>query len=180
MTQLQSVSKMDQAAVWAEAPLASVYSFVPAGGALHDRRVTSLTRRLVEAIRAHLETEGDPRSVRLADFEKEPGACVTAEPSTIVCADLSQADTGAERLTVGLSEAVFVVSSTDAASLYDAREKAARLRAIKRDDCYGLLLLPSPGGVTLTQAEDITGLPVCALLRQDSDVALLARWLVQE
>ncbi len=127
-----------------------------------------------------LENEGDSRTVLLADFAGDSGTCLTAQRSTIICADLSQANPGAEWLAISLSEAIFVVSSTDPASIEGAREKAERLRAIKREDCCGLLLFPSPGGVTVQEAEEITGLPVCGLLRRDGDTEQLARWLGQD
>jgi hypothetical protein len=174
--------------MFADAPLGPIYSFLPAGGdgpagsAQHavDQRVAELTRRLVKSLQAFLETDGDPRTVLLADFARDSGACLTAQHSTIICADLSQANPGAEWLAVSLSEAIFVVSSTDPASLKDAREKAERLRAVKREDCWGLLLFPSAGGVTVQEAEEITGLPVCGVLRQDSDTERLARSLGQD
>jgi hypothetical protein len=190
----QTVSEMIPAAMLAAAPLGPIYSFLPAGGGLPvggdvpagsaqrpvDQRVAELTRRLVKSLQAFLENDGDPRTVLLADFARDSGACLTAQRSTIICADLSQANPGAEWLAVSLSEAIFVVSSTDPASLKDARDKAERLRAIKRDDCCGLLLFLAPGGVTTQEAEEITGLPVCGLLRQDSDMERLARWLGQD
>ena len=181
-------------AMFAEEPLGPIYSFLPAGGGFAaggdvpagsaqrsvDQRVAELTRRLVQSLQVFLENDKDPRTVLLADFARDSGACLTAQRSTIICADLSQANPGAEWLAVSLSEAIFVVSSTDPASLEGARDKAERLRAVKRDDCCGLLLVPSAGGVTVQEAEEITGLPVCGLLRQDSDLERLARWLAQD
>jgi hypothetical protein len=176
----QTVSQMDRVAVLTEAPLGPVYSFVPAGSAQHDQRVAEMTRRLVESLQAYLETDGDRRTVLLADFQKDSGVRVKPRAFTITCADLSHANPGQEWLAVSMSEAIFVVTSTDPVSMDDAREKTAWLRAVKRDDCFGLVLLPSPGGATSRQAEDITGLPVCAVIQKDSDIAQLACWIAQE
>ena len=173
---------MDSMAILAEAPLGPVYSFVPAGGAGHpgDDRVTEMTRRLVDSLHAYLEADGDSRSVLLADFRGGAGARLKARPFTITCADLSLANPGQEWLAVNQSEAVFIVSGTDAASMEEAREKAAWLRAIRPDESCGLILLAAPDGASASQAEEITGLPVCALLRKDSEIAKLACWIAQE
>jgi hypothetical protein len=154
-----------------------VYSFVPAGS---KACAAEMIGTLVESLRHCLETDGDGRAVLLADFKKDPGVRMYARPFTITCADLSHASPGQEWLAVAASEAIFVVSATDAASMDDAREKAAWLRAIKRDDCCGLILLPSPCGASAREAEDITGLPVCAVIQNDSDMDRLARWIAQE
>ena len=104
---------MDRVVVLAEAPLGPVYSFVPAGGVFHDERVAEMTHRLVEALQAYLQTDGDGRNVLLADFRNGSGACVKARPFTITCADLSHANPGQEWLAVNMSEAIFLVTSTD-------------------------------------------------------------------
>jgi hypothetical protein len=178
----QTVSRMDQVAMLTEAPLGPVYSFVPAGAAQHpgDQRVPEMTRRLVDSLKANLAADGDSRSVLLADFCAGGGSQLSAKSFTITCADLSLANPGQEWLAVNQSEAVFIVTATDPISMEDAREKAAWLRAIKRDEACGLLLLETPGGASVHEAEGITGLPVCAVLRKDTDIDQLARWLVQE
>ena len=178
----QTVSQMDQAGILAEIPLGPIYSFVPAGDAQHagDQRVAEMTRRLVDSLHVYLDSEGDSRSVLLADFQSGAGARMKARPFTITCADLSQANPGQEWLAVNQSEAVFIVSATDPASMADACEKAAWLRAIKLDESCGLILLSTSGGASAREAEEITGLPVCALLQKDADVEQLARWIAQE
>jgi len=180
--QLQpTVSQMDPMAMLAEAPLGPVYSFVPAGGVrAGDQRVGEMTRRLVDSLKAYMAADGDSRSVLLADFHAGSGAHVKARPFSITCADLSLANPGQEWLAVNQSEAVFIVTSTDPVSMEEAREKAAWLRAIKPDDACGLLLLGTSAGASPSEAEDITGLPVCAVLRNDRDLDQLARWFAQE
>jgi len=178
----QTVSQMAPVAVSAEAPLGPIYSFVPAGGSHHtgDQRVAEMTRRLVESLRANLQADGDSRTVLLADFQRGTGIRITPKPFAITCADLSLASPGQEWLAVKQSEAAFIVTATDAVSMVEAREKAAWMRAMKPDESCGLLLLETPGGASAREAEDITGLPVCASLRNDGDISKLARWIAQE
>ena len=168
---------MGQVAMLPEAPLGPVYSFVPAGGA-HD--AGGLPRKLTEALRAYLSSECDGRTVLLANFQKDPAKRIHPQPFTITFVDLSKANPGQEWLAVNMSEAVFVVTSTDPVSMDDAREKAAWLRAIKSEECCGLILLPAAGGASAREAEDITGLPVCAVIRRDDQIAQLACWIAQE
>ena len=179
---LQSVSEMDTVAAPLEAPLGPIYSFVPAGGVHHasDQRVSEMTRRLVESLHLYLEADGDGRSVLLADFQKDPGTAMQPKPFTILCADLSNANPGQARNAVWNSEVIFLVSATDPVSIDEARETAAWLRTLKSDDCLGLLLMPSPDGVTSREAEKITGIPVCAVIQSASDLAQLARWIALE
>jgi hypothetical protein len=179
VTTLQSVSPVDWA-VRAEAPSAAVYSFVPAGGADCAR---SESRRAVgqlsEAMRELLADAGDHRTVRLADFlgaEEDP-------MSSITCMDLADADPAEAREAIRVSEAIFVVSATDPASIEDACAQAAWLqyvlRSLQREEECGLLLVPAPGGITASEAERRTGLPVCGVFRSTDDTAQLARWIVQ-
>ena len=168
---------MGLAAMLTEAPPGPVYSFVPAGGA-HD--AGGLPGKLTEALRAYLSSEGDGRTVLLADFQRDPAKRLHAQPFTITLADLSNANPGQEWLAVNQSEAVFVVTATDPVSMDDAREKAAWLRAIRSDECCGLFLLPAPGGASAREAEDITGLPVCAVIHRESQLAQVACWIAQE
>ena len=168
---------MDRVAAWTEAPLGPIYSFVPAGDAQHAR---DLTGKLSEALRAYLTSDPDGRSVLLADFLNDSKARLEPRPFTITCADLSNAAPEQMAFAVKVSEAVFVISATDIASLEDARAKAAWLRSARRDECCGVVLLPSPGGAKVREAERITGLPVCAVIRKDSQIDQLARWIAQD
>lgn len=135
---------------------------------------------LSEALRAYLTSESDSRAVLLAVFLNDANARLEPRPLTITCADLSNADPGQAAFVMTLSEAIFVVSGTDTASLEDAREKAVWLRSAKREECLGLVLLESPGGTTARQAEQITGLPVCARIREKSQIDQLARRLAED
>lgn len=131
-------------------------------------------------MRAYLAAEGDGRAVLLADFS---GDQMWPE-SSIACLDLADANPAHARDAIGVSEAVFVVSATDPASIEDARTHAAWLhyvlRSLRRDEACGLLLVPVSGGVTAAEAEESVGLPVCGVLRTPSHIAQLARWIAQE
>ena len=150
---------------------------MPAGDTQHTR---NLTGKLSEALRAYLVDEFDGRAVLLADFLNNANTCLRPRPFTITCADLSDADPGQAAFAVNLSEAIFVISGTDAASIEDAREKADWLRSVKREDCCGLILLPSPGGANARDAERTTGLPVCAVIREETHIDRLARWIAED
>jgi hypothetical protein len=173
---LQPISPIDRT-VRAEAPSASIYSFVPAGSADCAR---TAVRQLSEAMRAYLAVEDDSRTVLLANFLDSQAE----QLSSITCVDLEDADPAEARLAIDVSEAIFVVSATDPASLEDARAQAAWVRYVQgslhRDDTCGLLLVPVAGGLTAAQAEESVGLPVCGVLGSPGHIALLARWIVQE
>jgi len=166
--------------VRAQAPAATVYSFVPAGGAdrsrYHARRAVS---QLSEAMRDCLADAGDDRTVRLADFSD-----AQEQASSITCMDLADADPAEAREAIRVSEAIFVVSATDPASIEDAGAQAAWLqyvlRSIQREESCGLLLVPTPGGMTAAEAEHRTGLPVCGTFRSANHIDQLARWIVHD
>jgi len=177
---LQSIFPVDQA-VRAEAPPAAIYSFVPAGGAAGDRNQSlEAVRQLSEAMGDYLAAEGDVRSVLLAGFS---GTSMVSR-SWITCLDLSGANPREAREALGISEAVFVVSATDPASIEDARAQAAwmlpALRSHRKENACGLLLVPVSGGVTSDTAEKRTGLPVCGVLRTPQHIAELARRIVED
>ena len=67
-----------------------------------------------------LTAEGDGRAVLLADFS---GTQMASE-SFVTCLDLADANAHEAREALGMSEAAFVVSTSDAASLEDARAHA--------------------------------------------------------
>lgn len=73
-----------------------------------------------------------------------------------------------------------MISTTDEVALEDAREKAVWVRSLKRDECAGLVLLPVSGGVSAAQAEHITGLPVCTIIRDSAHIQQLAAWIAQD
>ena len=165
----------------AEAPSAAIYSFVPAGGAegaLSESR--RAVRQLLEAIGAHLADAGDDRTVLLADFSRSENN----SRSSILCKDLSDADPAEVTEAIKISEAVFLVSATDPASVEDACAHAAWLRylmrSLRREDECGLLLVPTPGGIPEVDAEHKIGLPMCGVLRSADHTAQLARWIAQD
>jgi len=163
--------------VRAEAPTASIYSFVPAGG---TDRARNAVRQLSEAMRAEFTADGDGRSVLLADFLDAQAGLM----SSILCVDLAAANPEQIRQALAFSEAVFVVSATDPASIEDARAQAARLQRefypVLLEEACGLLLVPVSGGVTVVEAEARIGIPVCGVFRSPSHIAQLARWIAQE
>jgi hypothetical protein len=75
------------------------------------------------------------------------------------------------------SDAIFLVTDTDHASLEGVREKAAWLRSIDMLDLVGLLVRHSPGGKCADEIEDLTGLPVCSLIETRAHLDQLALWL---
>jgi len=167
--------------VRAEAPAAAIYSFVPAGGAEGARSESRrAVRQLLEAIGAHLADAGDDRAVLLADFPNSQDN----SRSTILCKDLSEADPAEATEAIKDSEAVFLVSATDPASVEDACAHAAWLRYVMRslqreNDC-GLLLVPTPDGIPEVEAEHRIGLPMCGVFRSAEHTAQLARWIAQD
>jgi len=134
VTASQTISPVDWA-VGAEAPAAAIYSFVPAGGEEGARSESRrAVRQLLEAIGAHLPDAGDDRTVLLADFSNS----LDHPRPSIVCKDLSDADPAEATEGIKVSEAVFLVSATDPASVEDACAYAAWLRyvmrSLQRDD----------------------------------------------
>lgn len=121
----------------------------------------------------------DDRADLLANF---PGSLYDPK-SSIICKDLSVVDPAQAAETIRASDAVFVVSATDPASVKDARAHATLLRhmmrAVHRDHACGLLLVPTPGGIPEIEAEQRIGLPMCGVLRSTDDIAQLALSIVQ-
>ncbi len=123
---------------------------------------------------------GDDRPVLLADFSNSQDNT----RSSILCRDLSDADPAEATEAIKASEAVFLVSATDPASVEDACAQAAWLhcvmRSLQRDDECGLLLVPTPGGIPEIEAEQKIGLPMCGVFRSAAHTAQLARWIAQD
>ena len=165
----------------AEAPSAAIYSFVPAGGAEGARSESRrAVRQLLEAIGAHLADTSADRTVLLADFSRSQDH----SRSPILCKDLSESDPAEATEAIKVSEAVFLVSATDPASVEDACAHATWLRyvmrSLKREDECGLLLVPAPGGIPEVEAEHKIGLPMCGVFRSAEHTAQLARWIAQD
>lgn len=76
--------------------------------------------------------------------------------------------------------AVFLVSSTGWPCLERARERAGWLRRHGLEDRCGLVLWHVPGGATAGEAEDFTGMPVCALMDCDEHLQRFAGWIIAE
>ena len=180
MSALQSIFPIDHAAR-VEAPTVAIYSFVLAGGSVRLRNhCRKAVRKLSEALGVILTAEGDGRAVLLADFS----GTEMASELFVTCLDLADANTQEARQALGMSEATFVVSTSDAASLEDARAQAAwmlpTLRGQGQDVPCGLLLLPVLDGLNSAEAEQLTGLPVCGVLKTPSQIAKVARAIVQD
>jgi len=173
---LQSISTV-RVADLAEARFAPIYSFVPADETV---AATEVVRKLASSLRDYMTVEDDPRSVLLADFFHPPAQLTAEECSQVVCMDLSGGTRDEVSPYVARSEAVFIVSTTALGSLRAAREKARWIRNSMLDEACGLLLIPAPGGLTGAEAEEITGLPVCPVLRSDRHISQLACWIGQE
>jgi hypothetical protein len=105
-----------------------------------------------------------------------------ASETFVTCLDLADANAHEARQALSVSEAAFVVSTSDAASIEDARAQAAwilpTLRGQGDDVACGLLLVPVAGGLTAAEAEKRSGLPVCGVLRTASQIAKVARGIV--
>ena len=178
VTASETISLVDWAAR-AETPPAAIYSFVPAGVSEAARsEARQAVRSLLKAIGAHLADVRDDGADVLANF---PGSlCDTKSP--IICKDLSAADLAQAAETIRASDAVFVVSTTDPASVNDAHAHATLLRhmmrALHREPACGLLLVPTPGGIPEIEAEQRIGLPMCGVLRSTDHIAQLARSIV--
>lgn len=94
-----------------------------------------------------------------------------------MCVDLTGARPPHALEVLRASDAIFLVTDADHASLEGVREKAERLRSIDLTDRVGLLVRRSTDCPDLDQIEDLTGLPVCSLIETDAQIEQLARWL---
>lgn len=78
------------------------------------------------------------------------------------------------------ANAAFLVLSAEWLCVELAREWSGWLRSHGIAERCGLVLWHVPGGATVEQAEDATGLPVCTLLRRDEHIARFADWIATE
>jgi hypothetical protein len=95
----------------------------------------------------------------------------------ITCADLTEAKEVVALEVLRHSDSIFVVSSSDPASLDMVRYKARWLRTIDLGHNSGLLLRRVPGGSSPAEAEERTGLPVCATVDSADQLRNFAAWL---
>lgn len=121
-----------------------------------------------------LTAEGDGRAVLLADFS----GIQMASESFVTCLDLTDANAPEAREALRMSEAAFVVATSDTASLADARSQG--VRAAREKVPCGLLLVPVAGGLTAAEAEHHSGLPLCGVLKTPRQIARVARGLIQD
>jgi hypothetical protein len=158
------------------APTVAIFSFVPAGGSVRRRNhCRKVVRRLSEAMGACLTAAGDGRAVLLADFS----GTEMASDAFVTCLDLADASAHEAREALRMSEASFVVATSDEASVEDARSQAAwmlpALRGRGQDVACGLLLVPVLGGLLPAEAEKRIGLPLCGILKTANQVKRVAR-----
>ncbi len=95
----------------------------------------------------------------------------------VTCADLSEAKESSALEVLRNSDSIFLVANSDRASLEQACYRAAWLRSMDLEERTGLVLNRVSGGVSGADAEDQTGLPVCAALDRSRDLRRLADWL---
>lgn len=96
---------------------------------------------------------------------------------SMIFADLTGAREAHANEMLRESDAIFLVASSDHASLEGLREKAEWLRAMEVIDRTGLLLRQASGGRSANEIEDITGLPVCSLIGTRAQMDQLALWM---
>lgn len=95
----------------------------------------------------------------------------------ITCADLSEAKESSALQVMRHSDSIFLVANSDRQSIEQVRYRAAWLRSMDLEDRSALLLHRVAGGVSGAEAEDRTGLPVCATVGTPRDLNRLANWL---
>jgi Flp pilus assembly CpaE family ATPase len=95
----------------------------------------------------------------------------------VTCADLSEAKESSALEVLRNSDSIFLVANSDRASVEQALYRADWLRSMDLEERTALILHRVGGGVSGAEAEDRTGLPVCAALGQSHDLRRLADWL---
>jgi hypothetical protein len=95
----------------------------------------------------------------------------------VTCADLTESKEVVSLEVLRQADAIFIVSSTDAASLEIVRHRAAWLRSIDLEDRSGLLLHRVGGGYSVLEAEELTRLAVCSVVDTGEELGRLAAWL---
>ncbi len=95
----------------------------------------------------------------------------------VTCADLSEARESSALEVLRNSDSIFLVTNSDPSSIELARYRAAWLRSMDLEDRSALLLHRVAAGVSGAEAEDRTGLPVCATVDDLKEVRRLTGWL---
>ena len=96
---------------------------------------------------------------------------------SIVCADLTGAQESHELSVLQASDAIFLVSGSDGASIEGIREKMDWLRSADLAERCGILLEHTPHGANAGHVEELTGAPVCSLIETAQHIDQLAAWL---
>jgi hypothetical protein len=95
----------------------------------------------------------------------------------VTCADLTESKEVVSMEVLRQADAIFIVSSSDAASLEIVRYRAAWLRSIGLEGHSGMLLQRVAGGCSVPEVEERTGLPVCSAVDTGEELGRLAAWL---
>jgi hypothetical protein len=95
----------------------------------------------------------------------------------VTCADLSEAKESSALEVLRHSDSIFLVTTSDRSSIELARYRAAWLGSMDLEDRSALLLHRVAAGVSGAEAEDRTGLPVCAAVDDHKELRRLAEWL---
>jgi hypothetical protein len=95
----------------------------------------------------------------------------------VTCADLSEARESSALEVLRHSDSIFMVTTSDLPSIELARYRAAWLRSMDLEDRSALLLHRVAAGISGAEAEDRTGLPVCAAVDDHTELRHLAEWL---
>lgn len=95
----------------------------------------------------------------------------------IIVVDLTAANAEQTEHVIGASEAVFIVSGADAASLAAVRARLSSLQAVQIEERSALLLQQEPDSLSASEAEETTGLPLCGYVDTDTQIRQLGRWL---
>jgi hypothetical protein len=95
----------------------------------------------------------------------------------VICADLSEARNSSALEVLLHCDSIFLVTTSDGPSLELAKHRAVWLRSMELEDRTALLLHRVAGGVGGAEAEDRTGLPVCAAVDDHKELGRLTAWL---
>lgn len=117
--------------------------------------------------------EAHPREIpRLLDHARSKYA--------VTCADLRGAKEIAAVEVLRNSDAIFLITESDKASVELAKFKAAWLRSMGLEENAAVVLREVPGGAGALHAEQRIGLPVCEKLTGGETIERLAAWLRPE
>jgi hypothetical protein len=95
----------------------------------------------------------------------------------IVCADLTGAGDAHASEILRAANSIFLVTGSDPVSIASVGRKMEWLKSRNLPTDAGLLLEHTPNGITASEAEEQTGVPVCSLVENSRQVDQLANWL---